>query len=343
MADLVDYEDQFLDVTVKEEWLDRIGAAGGQTGRLGAGVTGLAMTAGAFGLQVSTRMGGSADLSADAIELMLYGNAGRTGEPQDLDLDGSYLQGFWVTTGAVAFGIRASDQLLLGVTGKYSIGNGLAVGQDAGSFLSADPISVELDFPILASYTDEFHFDNGTGFGMDLGAIWEGPISLGVTLENVFNTFEWRLDGFRYLPAQAVFDEDVRESDFEEQALADAPADVRADFEALADEFKLERRVAVGASMLLNPALTVFGNVQKSLTDGMSFDPDYYAGVGAELTALSFLPIRAHGAVISDGYELGGGASLVLGPVHLSGGAALRSESTHDSVLATFALSFGSH
>lgn len=343
LNEFVDYEGQFLDATTKNDWLDRISADGGQVGRFGLGATGLALTAGSVGFQLSTRMGGSADLSPDAAELILYGNAGRTGETRDLDLGGSYLNGFWVTTGAVAFGMRAGDQLLVGVTAKYTVGNGLAIAQDAGSFVTGDPIGVELDFPVLASYTDDFQFDNGSGFGMDLGAIWEGPIEIGVTLENVFNTFEWKLDDFRYLPAQAVFNDDVRESDFEEQALADAPANVRADFEALAEDFKLERRVAVGASMPLNPSLTLFGNVQKSLSDGMSFDPDYYAGVGAELTAVSFLPLRAHVAAISDGYELGGGASLVLGPVHLSGGAALRSESTHNSALASLALSFGSH
>jgi hypothetical protein len=95
--------------------------------------------------------------------------------------------------------------------------------------------------------------------------------------------------------------------------------------------------------MLALPSVRVFANVQKSLTEGMSFDPDFYGGVGAEWTGISFFHIRGHGAVITDGYQLGGGASLVIGPVHLTGGAAMRSESSHDSVLATFALSFGSH
>ena len=91
------------------------------------------------------------------------------------------------------------------------------------------------------------------------------------------------------------------------------------------------------------PSLRVFANVQKSVTDGMDFDPDFYGGAGAEWTGLSFFHVRAHGAVITDGYQLGGGATLALGPVRLSGGAALRSDSNNDSLLASFALSFGSH
>lgn len=343
LSDLVDYEGQFIDAPLKEEWLSRVSAAGGETGRVSAGLTGLALTAGSVGFQISSRIGGTTDLSPDAIELFLYGNAGRTGAARALDLEGSYLEGFAVTTGALSVGMRATEQLLVGITGKYTIGQGLVVGRDGGSFLSSDPIAVELDFPILVSYTDGFRFDNGSGFGVDLGAIWEGPITFGMTIENVFNTFAWRLEDFRYVPAQAVFDEDVRASDFGEQPLAAAPRAVRADFEALAEDYGLETRVAVGASMPLTPSLTVQGTLQKSLTEGMGFDPDFYGGAGAELTALSLLPLRAHVAVITDGYELGGGASLVLGPVHVSGGASLRSESTHDAVLGTFTLSFGSH
>lgn len=75
----------------------------------------------------------------------------------------------------------------------------------------------------------------------------------------------------------------------------------------------------------------------------MSFDPDFFGGVGAEWTGLRVLPLRAHAAVISDGFQLGGGGTLVLGPVHLSGGMALRSASTRDSLLGNFTLSFGSH
>ena len=75
----------------------------------------------------------------------------------------------------------------------------------------------------------------------------------------------------------------------------------------------------------------------------MSFEPDFYGGIGGEFTGISFFHLRAHGALITDGFQLGGGASLILGPVHLSGGAAVRSESSHDSVLGTFTLSFGSH
>jgi len=344
LEDLAQWEGQLLPSSVKDSWMASIVEAGGQTSRGGVGATPLAITIGNVGLQVSARAAGLADLSEDAAELFLYGNAGRTGTPRDLDLENSSLDGFVLGTTALSFGMEVTDGLYMGVTGKYSVGLGLALGRDFGSVATADPIAVDVDFPILIPRTDGYDTDQGHGFGMDLGAIIEGePFTIGVTIENVFNTFAWDLRGYSYVPGQAIYNEDDSGSDFDEVPLATAPQALQDYFEALAEDFKPETRAAVGISMLALPSMRLFANVQKSLSDGMAFDPDFYGGVGAEWTGISFFHLRGHGAVITDGYELGGGASLVLGPVHLTGGAAMRSESSHDSILATFALSFGSH
>ena len=344
LQDFADWEGQLLPAAVKDDWMARVRSSGGQSVRVGAGATPLALSIGPVGFQVSSRVGSRGQLSADAVELLLYGNAGRTGQPGDFDLTDSFLEGFAVSTAALSLGVRATERVLVGVTAKYSIGNGLGIARDGGSFVNGTPVSIDLDFPVLLPYPDGFEFDHGGGIGMDLGVIWDaGPLTAGATLENVFNTFEWDLTGYSYVPGQAVFSQDVRESDFDEVPLESAPQDLRDDFQALADELLPERRLAVGVHLEAYPTLDLFGNVQKSLTDGMSFEPDFYMGVGMEWSLLSFLPLRAHGAVITDGFQLGGGLSLVLGPVHLSGGAAMRSDSTQDSVLGTFTLSFGSH
>lgn len=180
---------------------------------------------------MSARAGGGSDLSPDAVELILYGNAGRTGQPRDFDLVGSEIEGFVLTTVAASYGMRAAENVYLGLTGKFSVGNGLIAGRDAGSFVDGDPVSVELDFPVLVPYPDGFEFNSGSGLGLDMGGIWDGPIvSVGVTIENVFNTFEWNLDSFSYVAGQAIFDADQRESDLEERRLDSAPAEVREDF-----------------------------------------------------------------------------------------------------------------
>jgi hypothetical protein len=343
-SDLADWAGELLDEPTRSAWMDRVAAEGSQAVRSSAGVTGLALTVGPVGFQASARAAAVADLSADAMELMLYGNAGRTGVPRDFDLAGSQIDGFALTTFAVSYGMAATDGLYLGATAKYSVGNGLGLARNMGSFVTADPVSVEIDFPVLYSPTDPYEYDQGHGLGLDLGAILEGdPVTFGLTIENVFNTFAWDLAGYSYIPAQALFDSDVRESDFDDVPLASAPQAVRDFFQGQVDDLKPETRVALGVSWPAAPSLRLYGNLQKSVTDGMSFDPDFYGGAGAEWSGISFFHLRAHGAVITDGYELGGGASLVLGPVHLSGGAGLRSGSSNDALLGTFTLSFGSH
>lgn len=342
--DLIDYGGELLTAEVRSDWYGRIQAEGAQTVRAGVGVTGLAMTIGSVGFQVSSRASAQANITQDAAELMMYGNAGKDGVPHDFDLEEAGIDVYGITTGAVSFGTTLTDGLYVGASAKYSIGNALAIARDVGSTISGDPVAVQLDFPIMFSPDDPYRFDQGHGFGVDVGAIMEGdPIMIGIMVENVFNTFQWDLSGYSYIPGQAVFNADVRESDFEKVTLADADPAVREYFQGLADDLKPETRVSAGVSWPTAPSLRLFANVQKSLTDGMSFDPDFYGGVGAEFTGISFFHLRGHGALITDGYELSGGASLILGPVHLSGGIGTRSESSQSSLIGTFALSFGSH
>ncbi len=344
LGDLNEWEGRLLPDMVKDDWLTRIANAGGQSGGGGLDMTALALTIGNFGLQVSARSAGLVALSDDAAELFLYGNAGRSGTAGDFDLASSMIEGFAVATTALAFGTTVTDGMHVGVTAKYSVGLGLATARNVNSFVTGDPLAVQLDFPVLYPDFDSYSWDQSSGFGMDVGAIFEGdPLIVGVTIENLFNTFAWDLTGYSYVAGQAFFNEADSDSDFSEFPLSAAPAQVRDYFEGIAEELGLATRVEVGASMEAAQALRVFANLQKSLGDGMDFDPDFYGGVGAEWTGVSVLHLRAHGAVITDGYQLGGGASLVLGPVHLSSGATLRSESSNDSLLATFALSFGSH
>jgi hypothetical protein len=342
--DLVLWGGELIDYGTRDEWYSRVEVDGAQTVRSGLGVTALALSMGPIGFQVSARGAAQAELSSDAMELMLYGNAGRDGVPHDFDLENSGIDGYAVTTAALSYGMELTDGLYMGATAKYTVGNGLAIARNVASFVTADPLEVRLDFPIMYSPDDPFAFDQGTGFGVDLGAILEGdPITLGFMIENVFSTFEWDLAGYSYVPGQAVFNADERDSEFDEAPLDDAPQAVQEYFQSLADELKPETRVSVGASWPFTPSLRLYGNVQKSLTEGMSFEPDSYGGVGAEWTGISFFHLRANGALITDGYQFGGGASLIMGPVHLSGGIGTRSEASQDSLLGTFALSFGSH
>lgn len=339
LADIAEYEGAFIPDAQKAAWLQSVTDAGGQAGILQGGLTPLALNIGPVGFQLSSAVGGRMQLSPDAAELLLYGNAGRTGVTRDFALDGSSLDAFVLSTAALSLGVRASDRVYLGVTGKYVMGNGLVMGRDAGSVVRSDPLQVELQFPVIANATEgeETEFNNGTGFGFDLGAIVELPmITLGASVENVVNTFAWELDGLAYIPGAALFDTGSSESDFDEQPAENAPQDIL----DMVDELTLRPVYSVGAEIDL-PLVRLQADIRKRTAGGLQFGPEFHAGVGAELKLIGFLPLRAHAAKITGGYQAGGGLSLILGPVNLSAGGAYQSGELEDAAVGMFTLSFG--
>lgn len=338
LGDLVDWEGEVVPASEKDLWLQSIADAGGQGGNAGVGATVLALNVGPLGFQLSGVARATMSLAPDAAEVLLYGNAGRTGSPQDYDLSGSTVDGFGLSTAALSFGLPVSEQLSVGVTGKYTMGNALVVGRDMGSQISATPLSVSTDFPVLLPRTENAGFNHGTGVGMDLGAIWTGPaFTLGVTIQNVFHTFEWKLDKLSYVAGQSLFDQSVRDSNFDEQPASAAPAS----FRKTATDLTIKPVFAAGLALSPTPLLKVEADVRKRVGGGLELGPEFQMGVGAELDALPFLPLRAHMGVVSGGVQLGGGASLILGPVNLSGAIALRTDELQNATLGIVTLSFG--
>ena len=338
LGDLADWEGEVVPDQVKSDWLQRILTEGGQTGALGAGITPLAMTIGPLGLQVGVIAGTAMSLAPGITELLLYGNAGRTGSAQDLAFAESVVDGFALTTTALSYGTRVSPGLYVGVTGTYIIGNGLVIGRDAGGSVGSDPVGVELAFPTIVPRDEDYPFENGTGVGFDVGALWEeGTLTLGATVQNVINTFEWDLTEHVFRAIEATYDATTDTTDFDERPVSEAPASLL----DLAADRTIKPVLSVGAAWQPGSLIRLQADVRKRISGGLEIGPEFHAGVGAELRALSFLPLRAHVGVVTGGVQLGGGASLVLGPVNLTGGAAFRSGDAGDAVLGMFTLSFG--
>lgn len=345
LQDLVDYEGQLVPDAVKSQWLESVAASGSQSGTVGAGATPIAFNVGSLGFQLSAQVGGNVSLGPDAVELLLYGNAGRSGSAGDFTLQGSSIDAFVLSTAAVGYGFRVSPRLHLGVTGKYTVGSGLVVARDAGSLLQSDPLSAQIEFPVLfTDFEDEFGnqrdgaFNNGSGLGLDVGAIWVGPtVTVGATIQNLVNTFEWDLAGFSYTPGQVIFDGGEGESNFDELPADGAPQLLL----TAAEELTLKPVFAVGVQLEPSSLLRVSADLRKRTSGGLSVGPDFHLGAGAELRALSFLPVRGHLAKVSEGIQVGGGASLILGPLNLSGGVALRTGDAGDATLGMVTLSFG--
>lgn len=346
LQDLVDWQGTLVPATVKDEWLARVTESGSQSGAVGAGLTPLAFSLGGLGVQLSSQVGGETALGPDAVQLLLYGNAGRTGEPEDLDLDGSSLDGSLITTLAVAYGFRVSPGLHLGLTGKYTVGTALLLARDAGSALESDPPSIGVRFPALFTNlgdqvpagVESDPVNNGSGVGLDIGAIWSGPaLTVGATIQNLFNTFSWNVESLSYIPGEALFQQGNLASDFEERAATDAPQTV---LDAV-EELKPKPVFAVGVELEPSPILRLTGDIRKRVSGGLGVGPAFHIGTGAELRAVPFLPLRAHFAVVSGGVQVGGGAGLVLGPMNLNGAIALRTGDFGSATLGMVTLSFG--
>lgn len=349
LEDFKDVEGQHIGPATKEEWLARVAEAGGLTGSGGLDVAGLALTIGNVGFQLSTITGVQASLSPDIVEAMLYGNAGRTGSPADLSFQGSTAQAYAISTGSVSLGlpISTSDaEVSLGATLKYSVGHFVGVGRDDGGAFNGDPLSLNANFPVV--HTDdlrldpnsaEFDLNNGTGVGLDVGfQMKKDRFSVGAAVLNVFNSFAWDSTTLVYRPVVGDMVEGSLEYTTDTGAYADAPEDLRT---AVAD-LTFQPTISVGAALDLNDDFTVSADIRNRLGDtGIATGPKFHAGVGAEFRGLKILHLRGGWAAITDGTQVGGGASLVLGPISLSTAAVYRAGDFGESILGQFTLSFG--
>ncbi len=345
-SDIFDYEGQLVPSSVKEDWLQQIATAGGQTGKGAVEVTAFSFSYNNFGLQLSTIASGQTNLNDDAAELLLFGNAGRTGVPGDFDLQGSGMSGYAVTTLGISAGFPLSRRwvpgveqgLSIGATLKQSWGHALAFAEDAGTLVQSDPLGVDVDFPVIHPNDNWKDFSRGSGTGLDIGVAWQrGPWAAAGVIENVFNTFEWDLNELVYRPGSAVFDEDTNESDFDERPASEAPS-------ALQDkvsELTFKPVFAVGGAYEAMENLTVTAELRQRVGDGLETGPKSHLGFGMEYLPSPMVPLRAGVAVITDGFQLGGGLGLILGPVHLGFGALYQTGDVGDGVAGTFGLSFG--
>ena len=349
LSDLADFEGILVPNATKQTWLDEITAQGGQTGTAGIDLSEFALTFGNIGLQASTVVSAAVNLPPGTMEALLFGNAGRTGSATSLNLAGASVDAFAMTTAGLSFGIplsSATGDMALGATLKYMVGHALAIGRGSGT-VQADPINVNANFPIVHSCdvvngTDCDDIDaaaGGRGIGVDLGFMMkQDRFSIGVSLTNVLNTFEWDVAELAYRPGSASFEVGSSDSSFDPEAYSGAPAGLKS--AVAGPHFKPS--ISVGAALDLSDDFTISGDLHNRFSDeGIALSPKFHLGAGAEFRSLKILHIRGGAAVISDGVQYSGGASLVLGPLNVSAAAAVQTGDLGENILAQFAISFG--
>ena len=365
LSDIAEYDDTIIPNDVKQEWLDQIVEEGGQAGNGGAGVTYLALNVGRFGLQLGTSTVATANVAPGIARLLLFGNA--DGDSAiDVTAEGSRMDFGVVSTAAfsyaqplrLSFGPLPDQHFALGATVKYSIGHGLVSGFDAGSRASSDPLEVEVAFPTIMSHVspcdtttgffssscepadtleDDSEWNKGAGFGLDLGAMWQGGIfSAAVSVQNLVNTFAWNEDDMWYSPGVAVFDADTIETDFDAIPLSEAPDDVRDRL----DDLAFPPVFALAAAVDL-PMVTITGEVRHRTGESLTLETSTHVGVGAEFRPVGFLPIRAGVATVNGGFNMGAGIGLEFGIFNLNLAGSRRTSDLGTDVTGALSISFG--
>jgi hypothetical protein len=321
LADVAQFSGKPLPAAQRDAWLETITAKGGERGRVDGGVTAAAFSTGPFALSISAAVAGSATLSPDAFEALMFGNAGRTGAPATLALAGSTLHMGAFTTAAGSYGLGFGDdenRFALGVTGKLVVGNALAIARDQGS--TATSAGVAVDFPAVFSNRGS-GIVAGSGAGLDVGVAWSRRgFSAGAAVQNFMNTFAWDETKLRARTAMAVFNETADTTDFSDRPYATAPASLR----AMVANDKFKPVVSAGLAYAVNELVTVSIDARQRSDDGIAIGPKTQVAAGLEIRGTRRLRLRGGAAYVTDGWGASAGASLVLGRVDIGVGASLR-------------------
>ncbi len=318
--------------SVKANWVQQAALAGGQRGRLDGGVTPIAFSIGPIGIQGGASFYSKMNLSPDAFEALLYGNAGSNGgQPKVLDLTGTSLRLGTVSAAGASFalpipinlsgGLLKNERAAIGVTGKYVMGNALVIADDVGSSLGTSVM--QLNLPMIRprgklfkdeldpAGTEYFNGNLGTGLGADLGVSWSGgPLRVGLLVENIYNSFTWDTTALEFTPGTGRADADTTFVNDSSVAYANAPAALK----QIVTDHVFKPGISVGAALVLGKALTLTADLKQYTggDDAIVFGPKSHFGVGAEWRILPFIPLRAGVASITDGWQAAAGAGLRL-------------------------------
>ncbi len=345
-ADLAEYEGVVVPTAVRNGWLQKIADNDGQHLGGDIDVTPLALSIGPVALSATTSVRANGSMPGAVAELLLFGNAGRTGSPADYTFGDLAIDANATTTIAAAYGRKLASVPLLGdfavgVTGKYIMGHGMASMRDNGSTVTSDPLEVNLDAPMVL--TDTGSYTNGSGLGLDIGAAWVvGDFRAGAVVHDIINTFAWDTDNLYYMPVRATFDENDSDSDIEEiLPLSAAPAALREELTARVNDTKVQPTLSLGGAYTGLPFLTLAADVRQRFGDGIELGPKTQVGAGAELRIIPFVPLRAGLTALTGGMRYSAGIGFEFGVVNLQASASVLNADGRNDTAGGFTLSFG--
>jgi hypothetical protein len=321
----------------RQAWLDKVTAAGGEKGTPSGGAN-VALSVGPFAAQFGITGFGAVDLKPDAVEAILFGNVPASGSGTDgtnvrtLNLKNSKASSGAVTTTAFSYGRAFGDQkpgsatLAFGATLKWVGGAFVTIAQDAGSSINANGGTISFPFVGRRSFQDCRDDSgqikagctvmsgpgglSGSGIGADIGVSWlRDKLGVSAAIQNVFNTFSWDQSVMSYTPGLGQFDANGDTTNFDQQAFANAPANLK---NAIAN-YKLKPTVSAGLAYEWRKDVTVSADARQQMggDEAIVIGSKTSVGGGVEYRGIPMLSLR-------------GGADYITGGTAFSFGVGLR-------------------
>ena len=344
--DLNDYAGIVVPQAVREAWMQKVTDNGGQNFGGDINITPLALSIGRFALSATTTLRADGVLPPAMAELLLFGNAGRTGLPQNYTLTDLAFDANATTTIGLAYGRRVPlvpiGDLAIGVTGKYMLGNAAASMRDGGSAITSSPLQIIIDAPVVVTDTAEL-VNNGTGVGFDVGATWQvGNLRASAVVHDLVNTFAWKTDNLYYMPVRATFNQDSSTSAVEKLLpLSSAPQAVQDELRARLGESKVNPMLALGVAWTGLKRLTLAADLRQRFGEGIELGPKTQVGLGVELRLIPFIPLRGGITTLGDGMRYSGGFGLEFGLFNLQAAGMLMAAEGRNDTGFGLTMSFG--
>ncbi|MEP7346634.1 MAG: hypothetical protein ABI877_15290 [Gemmatimonadaceae bacterium] len=189
------FSGELIPASVRTTWLDQIRAAGGGSMDASLGVRALGVQIGAFALVGGTTAGAQALLPPEAAQLLLFGNAGRTGALEDIAVSGGTARAWVVSSIGLSHGRRLpirpfGGALAVGATANMLIGHALADLAHTDADIGGTTGTIAAHGSVL-TWGDTLAA-NSKGMSLDVAAAWtRGRLTFGATMSNVMNTLRF--------------------------------------------------------------------------------------------------------------------------------------------------------
>ncbi len=318
--DVARYSGKVLSAAVREEWLSEVESHGALEGVSSAVFSPFVIARGHFALQVTTSAEVTAALNPDAVEALLFGNAGRSGTPASLDFGGSTAEGWSMTTVALGGGFAmkrlsavTGGEWAVGATAKFSFGHLLWSALDGGSGTLTDPLSLEGVLPVVAT---PLGASQGTGLALDGGAAWRNAVwSVDLFVRDLVNTFEWNNEELEFRRGVVAISPDSAFEGSERLGLDLAPLALRTRVQAFSFKPSLTLSLARRLSSTLEVAvegscgptpLTPARTTRLGLS-GADIDPNHCRSGASAQHVFRRVTVRGGATVGSRGADLGVG------------------------------------